>query len=386
MDNLALFWGGREAALRGPGMGPVFEELEPLEGFHREDAEIHYGAIRREADRRWAAAGEGEMAKRRRVLHVVVYEAWATGMHDEPPEMFVTLVDKLFASGHSSLLELAVVEGKDNMPTTVHVRFRTAAKKWYGCHAARERNETAREEDKRRSRRPGEARDELVVQERLHEFGLTSLPSVLVPLRATLNAYQAVVEANPALALPYVDVGKAPYTPKRSDWRVDGALDAVQRVLVLQKYMVVASLAGCFGSQPWPVILGYPAVVAGIAARLGEGMAAEYDDKLRLLFAEEPRAAEGTVFLQAAKAMLLEVYPGVLNELYWRKIDEARAPGGEHHRDPGRRERGEVTARTAPPPQPPVNPRQMQNQQRLRRAGARTRQDEEPAKRSKPNG
>ncbi|KAJ9442260.1 hypothetical protein DIPPA_28656 [Diplonema papillatum] len=309
-------------------------------------------------------------------------------MHDETPETFVAVVDKFLASGHSSLLELAVVEGKENMPTTIPVRFRTAAKKWYGCYAARERREAAREEDKRRSRRPGEARDELVVQERLHEFGLTSLPAVLVPVRATLNAYQAVVEANPALALPYVDVSKAPYTPKKSDWRVCGSLDAVQRVLVLQRYMVVASLTGCFGSRPWPVILGYPAVVAGIAAKLGDEMAAEYDDKLRMLIAEEPKAAEDTVFLEAAKAKMLDVYPGVLNELYWKGISEARTTGVAHHREPTQKERGEVSARAAPPPRPPGNHQLTQAQQRPRRAGGRTRQheDEGHAKRSKPNG
>ncbi|KAJ9463016.1 hypothetical protein DIPPA_25638 [Diplonema papillatum] len=117
-------------------------------------------------------------------------------------------------------------------------------------------------------------------------------------------------------------------------------------------------------------------------------MAAEYDDKLRMLIAEEPKAAEDTVFLEAAKAKMLDVYPGVLNELYRKGISEARTTGVAHHREPTQKERGEVSARAAPPPRPPGNHQLTQAQQRPRRSGGRTRQheDEGHAKRSKPNG
>ncbi|KAJ9462605.1 hypothetical protein DIPPA_09409 [Diplonema papillatum] len=100
-------------------------------------------------------------------------------------------------------------------------------------------------------------------------------------------------------------------------------------------------------------------------------MAAEYDDKLRMLIAEEPKAAEDTVVLEAAKAKILDVYPGperaILGSLMTQK------------------ERGEVSA--GPPPLHGTH-QLTQAQQRPRRAGGRTRQheDEGHAKRSKPNG
>ncbi|KAJ9469930.1 hypothetical protein DIPPA_18066 [Diplonema papillatum] len=300
-------------------------------------------------------------------------------MYEEAPEGFLTVVEKFRVSGHSSLLELVVIEGREGMPTAVPVRFRTAAKKWGACHADREK-EAAKEEDKRRARKPGEAREELAVRELMLRFGLASLPEV--PPRATLNAYQAAVEANPELALPYVDVSRPPYTPRMPDWKVDGGLDAVQRVLTLQRFVVVASLAGCFGSRPWPVVLGYPAVVAGIAAMYGEGMAAEYDERLRKLFAEEPKAEEGAELHQAAEKKLVEAYPGILNELFWRGTG-ARATSGAGHRGPGRRERGEVSARSAPlaPALSPQEQAQLRN-----RTGRRERGDEGGrAKKAKPN-
>ncbi|KAJ9436712.1 hypothetical protein DIPPA_28346 [Diplonema papillatum] len=218
--NLAPYWVGREVARRGPGPGPAFEELESCSWFRREDVDIQYEGVKRSAARKWAGVSEGELAERLNILHVVVYEAWAAGMYEEAPEGFLAVVEKFRVSGHRSLLELVVIEGREGMPTAVPVRFRTAAKKWGACHADREKKEAAKEEDKRRARKPGEAREELAVRERMLRFGLASLPEVLVPPRATLNAYQAVVEANPELALPYVDVSRPPYTPRAPDWKV----------------------------------------------------------------------------------------------------------------------------------------------------------------------
>ncbi|KAJ9447281.1 hypothetical protein DIPPA_33953 [Diplonema papillatum] len=114
----------------------------------------------------------------------------------------------------------------------------------------------------------------------------------------------------------------------------------------------------------------------------GEGMAAEYDERLRKLFAEEPKAEEGAELHQAAEKKLLEAYPGILNELFWRGIG-ARATSGAGHRGPGRRERGEVSARSAPlaPALSPQEQAQLRN-----RTGRRERGDEGGrAKKAKPN-
>ncbi|KAJ9442779.1 hypothetical protein DIPPA_32115 [Diplonema papillatum] len=67
----------------------------------------------------------------------------------------------------------------------------------------------------------------------------------------------------------------------------------------------------------------------------GEGMAAEYDERLRKLFAEEPKAEEGAELHQAAEKKLLEAYPGILNELFWRGIGARATSAGRRVMAPG---------------------------------------------------
>ncbi|KAJ9447716.1 hypothetical protein DIPPA_35781 [Diplonema papillatum] len=291
---------------RSDGTTNVFEALGSLEGWQQGVADLQYKRIRQVADEEWSGAESSTVAKRRRVLHVVVYEAWAAGLYDDDePAGFVSTAAILTGLTYGSLLECAMMDGIDGMPSEVPVKFRSAAKKWFRCSEQREKERDARRDDQRAARAKDQPLSILDVADQVAVYGLVHLPKALTPSHTDLNSFQRRVEREPDVALPYVDISKDPYTPATAGWTSRGPVPFVHTVCALHRFLVIASLTGAFGTQPWPVIFGYPALVGDLAAKFGCAVAREYDEKVRRSFASVRRAAPRTPLLIEAVERLL---------------------------------------------------------------------------------
>ncbi|KAJ9447119.1 hypothetical protein DIPPA_08157 [Diplonema papillatum] len=332
MMSLGQFWEGRVSALQGGSDGTtnVFEALGSLEAWQQGVADLQYKRIRQVADEEWSGAESSTVAKRRRVLHVVVYEAWAAGLYDDDePAGFVSTAAILTGLTYGSLLECAMMDGIDGMPSEVPVKFRSAAKKWFRCSEQREKERDARRDDQRAARAKDQPLSILDVADQVAVYGLVHLPKALTPSHTDLNSFQRRVEREPDVALPYVDISKDPYTPATAGWTSRGPVPFVHTVCALHRFLVIASLTGAFGTQPWPVIFGYPALVGDLAAKFGCAVAREYDEKVRRSFASVRRAAPRTPLLIEAVERLLTLDEETVMSLHLKACaaDSGERPG-----------------------------------------------------------
>ncbi|KAJ9436950.1 hypothetical protein DIPPA_21873 [Diplonema papillatum] len=216
---------------------------------------------------REAVVDEGQ----RSLLPIVMYEALAVGL-DETPAEYKKLVKLLSDLAMSSLLECAVVDGVGDLPASMAPRFKTAAKKWYRCREERREAQMARRDDERAARSRDLPARVLDAETQLALFGLRLLPR------------------------------------------------AVQKVLV------TAALTGAFGDVPYPIVVGYPALLTDLACNFGPDLAREYDARTRRLFAGVRKGLPGTVTLGAACDRLLKLDTDVLGELQLTLVVASKGP------------------------------------------------------------
>ncbi|KAJ9440470.1 hypothetical protein DIPPA_32511 [Diplonema papillatum] len=294
--TLAQLWDARiEAGLMHPEDAPR-GPFKLLGGWDDDASPLKFAAVRD------VVVDE----KQRSLLPVVMFEAWAAGL-DETPAEYKRVVKLLSDLAMSSLLECAVVDGVGDLPAGMSPRFRTAAKKWYRCSEERKEAQMARRDDERAARSKDLPAKVLDVDAQLALFGLGLLPRNLVPSHQELNSFQRKVERLQDLSMPWVDVESPPSAAKSCGF--EHTARAVQRV------MVTAALTGAFGGVPYPIIIGYPALLTDLACNFGPDLAREYDSRTRRLFASVRRGLPGTATLGAACDRLLRLDTDVLGEL-----------------------------------------------------------------------
>ncbi|KAJ9440962.1 hypothetical protein DIPPA_29540 [Diplonema papillatum] len=337
MSGVARFWEGRaEVLLSDSGETP---RLDLLEDWDQASADKVWADIKEVAAAKWKE--EASAPRLYKILRVVTFEAWAAGLRGEAAETFVKVTSHLGGLAYGSLLECAVNDGVHNVDAKLPPIFRSAAKKWYRCHEQREKEEAVRREDARAARPKDQPLRVLEVAQQLRRYGLEDLPAALKPSHVDLNAFQHRLERQD-VALPFVDVAKPPFTPAEPGWVSSErkVLTSIQLVCALQRLFVIAGMAGAFGEEPLPVIFGYPALVADIAAQFGSSLARQYDEAVRRAFASVTKAVPGARVLEEARGRLLRLDDQTVMHLQMKlmaqsaKKPEARQPAAKKESNP----------------------------------------------------
>ncbi|KAJ9436802.1 hypothetical protein DIPPA_13032 [Diplonema papillatum] len=305
--TLAQYWDGRaEVGLMGPEEAPR-GPFKLLSGWDDDVSPLKFAAVRE------AVVDEGQ----RSLLPIVMYEALAVGL-DETPAEYKKLVKLLSDLAMSSLLECAVVDGVGDLPASMAPRFKTAAKKWYRCREERREAQMARRDDERAARSRDLPARVLDAETQLALFGLRLLPRCLVPTHLELNNFQRKVEKMQDLAMPWVEVETPPSATRSGGFE--------HTVRAVQKVLVAAALTGAFGDVPYPIVVGYPALLTDLACNFGPDLAREYDARTRRLFAGVRKGLPGTVTLGAACDRLLKLDTDVLGELQLTLVVASKGP------------------------------------------------------------